>query len=250
MPDLRYLLLQIRDGDDPMRPQEVRCFATALQCDQKAIRPFDLLTGVPTEEHLQQVDAVLIGGSGSYSAAGESDWLEQTLAGLRTIYELRKPTFASCWGFQAFARALGGRCIHDPAHAELGTTEMQLTEAGQQDPLFGPLEAFSGRPGFFGQSGHEDHVVELPPNATLLASSATVTNQAFKLDQALIYCTQFHPELDLDSFIGRVRAYPQYVERIAGKTVTEFAKACHDTPETRQLLLRFARLVVESKPRH
>lgn len=244
MSDLRYLLLQIRDDDDPMRPQEIRCFADALQCCEEAIVPFDLLAGVPTEDELQQVDAVLIGGSGNYSAAGESAWLEQTLAGLRTIYKLRKPTFASCWGFQAFARALGGRCIHDPAHAELGTTELLLTEAGQQDPLFGEL----ANP-FFGQSGHEDHVVELPPGATLLASSSIVRNQAFKLDGALIYCTQFHPELDLDSFIGRVRAYPQYVERIAGKTVDEFSQACHDTPETRKLLPRFAQLVVESKPK-
>ncbi|NOY43531.1 MAG: type 1 glutamine amidotransferase [Planctomycetes bacterium] len=243
MPSLRFLLLQIRDRDDPIRQQEIGCFANALGCDQGAISTFDLLTGGLSEKDLQQVDAVLIGGSGNYSAAGNSPWLDRTLAGLQTIYELRKPTFASCWGFQAFARALGGRCLHDPTHAELGTTQLQLTEAGCRDPLFGELES-----PFYGQSGHEDHVVELPPGATLLASSSLVANQAFRLDGALIYCTQFHPELDLDSFIDRVRAYPQYVESIVGKTVEEFAAACHDTPQTRQLLPRFARMVAELNP--
>ncbi len=243
MTHLRFLLLQIRDRDDLIRLQEIDCFANALDCDQEAISTFDLLRGAPTEQDLKQVDAVLIGGSGNYSAAGEAPWLDRALAGLRTIYELRKPTFASCWGFQAFARALGGRCIHDPAHAELGTTRLELTEAGRQDSLFGELECH-----FHGQSGHEDHVVELPASATLLASSSVVANQAFKLDEALIYCTQFHPELDCDSFLDRIRAYPQYVERIAGKTVEEFAEHCHDTPQTRQLLSRFARMVAELNP--
>jgi len=240
MPDLRFLLLQIRDDNDPIRKQEIRCFANALECDQNTIIPFDLLAAAPTKEELSNADAVLIGGSGKYSAAGESPWLDRALAGMRTIYEQRKPTFASCWGFQAFARALGGRCIHDPAHAELGTTPLKLTEAGRQDPLFGQLGD-----SFIGQSGHEDHVVELPPGATLLASSDAVKNQAFKLDGTLIYGTQFHPELDRESFVGRIRAYPQYVERIAGKTIEEFAEVCYDTPKTRQLLPRFSKLVAE-----
>ena len=240
MQNLRFLLLQIRDADDPMRTQEVRCFARAIGCDLAQIGVFDLLTGTPAEQDLQRVDAVLIGGSGAYSAAVKNAWLQRTLAGLRRLYELRKPTFASCWGFQAFAQALGGRCIHDPAHAELGTVELHLTAAGRSDPLFGLLE----NP-FWGQAGHEDHVVELPPKAVLLASSELVANQAFRLDDALIYCTQFHSELDRRSLLERIAAYPQYVQRIAGMTLQQFAEHCQDTPDTRQLLRRFVQLAVQ-----
>lgn len=240
MKELRYLLIQIRTPDDPMRQQEVGCFARAIECDPSAIATFDLLTGVPDDRQLDEVDALLIGGSGDYSAAGENAWLDRTLKGLRRIIDLGKPTFASCWGFQAFARAAGGRCIHDPAHAELGTIELRLTEEGCSDPLFGTLP----NP-FHGQAGHEDHVVELPPGAVLLASSDSVANQAFKFADAPIYCTQFHPELDRTAFLQRVTTYPRYVERIAGTTVTEFAKQCRDTPRTRQLLKRFAAMIAK-----
>jgi len=240
MKNLRFLLLQIRDLDDPIRQQEVGCFAQAIGCEPEAIAPFDLLRGFPTQEQLQQVDAVLVGGSGNYSAAGESPWLEKTLAGFRRLVEQRKPTFASCWGFQAIARALGGSCIHDPSRAELGTLDLQLTEAGRRDPLFGEL-----KDPFLGIAGHEDHVVALPPNAVLLASSQLVRHQAFKIADSLVYCTQFHPELDLQTFLDRVAAYPQYVERIAGITIEELAQRCRDTPDTRQLLRQFARLAME-----
>ncbi len=240
MKKLRYLLLQIRSPQDPMRQQEVDCFARAIDCDPSAIAAFDLLTGVPNDRQLNQVDALLIGGSGDYSAADDNPWLERTLEGLRRIIELGKPTFASCWGFQAFARAAGGRCIHDPAHAELGTLELCLTDEGHSDPLFGTLPT-----PFHAQAGHEDHVVELPPGAVLLASSDLVANQAFKFADAPIYCTQFHPELDLSAFLQRVETYPQYVERIAGTTLKEFAEQCWDTPETRQLLKRFGTMIAE-----
>lgn len=238
MADLKYLLLQIRDPDDPIGPQEVDCFAKAIGCDRDCIERFDLLTERVTTARLDAVDAVLIGGSGNYSAAGDSEWLDRVLADLRLMCEQKKPTFASCWGFQALARALGGRCIHDPQHAELGTIELTLTDAGKRDSLFGKLD----NP-FFGLAGHEDHVVELPPNAELLASSATVANQAFKLTDAPIYCTQFHPELELATFMHRVRAYPQYVEKIAGTTFDAFAKRCQDAPQARGLMRNFAALV-------
>ena len=238
MPELRYLLLQIRDADDPIGPQEVGCFAKALDCKTKNIATLNLLSERLTTAKLDRVDAVLIGGSGNYSAAGESEWLNNVLADLRWLSDLHKPTFASCWGFQAIARALGGRCVHDPEHAELGTIELKLTEAGRADPLFGELGET-----FLGLAGHEDRVTRLPPNAILLASSERVTQQAFKLADAPIYCTQFHPELELKTYLERVAAYPQYVEKIAGTTLELFAEHCQDTPQSRQLLSRFAQLV-------
>jgi len=240
MRELRYLLIQIRNPDDPMRQQEVDCFARAIDCDPTAISTFDLLTGVPDKQQLDQVDALLVGGSGDYSAASENSWLERTLDGLRRIIDLGKPTFASCWGFQAFARAAGGRCIHDPAHAELGTIELHLSDAGKKDKLFGKLPS-----PFYAQAGHEDHVIELPPGAILLASSNRVTNQAFKFADAPIYCTQFHPELDRAAFVERIETYPQYVERIMGLSIEEFAERCRDTPDTQHLLKRFAAMIAE-----
>ncbi len=37
MPELKYLLLQIRDAADPLGPQEVGCFAKAFDCQAETI---------------------------------------------------------------------------------------------------------------------------------------------------------------------------------------------------------------------
>jgi GMP synthase (glutamine-hydrolysing) len=234
-----YLLLQVRNPGDPMRDHEVRCFARALKCGPSQIRVFDLISGVPGKKLLDGVDVVLLGGSGDYSVAEGGPWLAAALEAMRELHDWGKPTFASCWGFQAMARALGGAVVTDLSRAELGTHLVRLSDAGQHDPVFAPLgEAF------LAQMGHQDIVIQLPPDAVLLASTDRVANQAFCFPGKPIYCTQFHPELRREDLLLRLDAYPQYVECIAGTTVDEFAALCRDTPETESLLRRFVRHVL------
>lgn len=229
-----FLLLQVRNADDPMRQQEVDCFARALHCEANRIRVYDLLSGVPTLDLLDHVDVVLLGGSGDYSVAEGGDWLPPVLEAMRALFDLSKPTFASCWGFQALAKAMGGNVVTDMSRAELGTVEVFLTDEGLADPLFAPL---GDR--FLAPMGHQDCVVQLPPGAVRLASSEKVENQAFRFPGKPIYCTQFHPELDREALVQRVRAYPKYVESITGEALEEFANRCVETRETNQLLGRF-----------
>lgn len=217
-----------------MRFQEVRCFADRLECSTSAIQVFDLLRAAPSIGQIDQADVVLLGGSGHYSAAGEGEWLERALEIMRRLHDLSKPTFASCWGFQAMARALGGRCINDRPNAEVGTIEVRLTEEGKDDPIFRDMPT-----PFLAQAGHEDHVVQLPPDAILLASSGRVPEQAFRFRERPIYCTQFHPELDRTAILERVAAYPQYVESIAGMSFEKFHSSVRETPEANSLLLKF-----------
>jgi GMP synthase (glutamine-hydrolysing) len=239
MDALRYLLLQTRNACDPMRAQEVRCFATMLGCDISAINVVDLLGAPVPAEKLRDADMLLLGGSGHYSAAGEGEWLDRALDLMRQIHGLAKPTFASCWGFQAMARAMGGRCVHDLPNAEVGTIAVELTAAGREDPLFRNLPTR-----FAAQAGHEDHVVLLPPDAVLMASSDRVREQAFRFAGKPIYCTQFHPELDRAALIERVIAYPEYVARIARVPYEEFIESCRETPEANSLLRRFVETVL------
>ena len=239
---IRYLLLQVRNADDPMRSQEVSCFARALETQISRIGVFDLLGGPLQDVDLDQSDVILIGGSGHYSAAGEGEWLEVALESLRVVHASNKPTFASCWGFQAMARAMGGRVVHDLNRAELGVHHVSLTEAGKTDPVFG-----SAGDVLQGLMGHEDSVVELPPQTELLASTELVENQAYRFVDRPIYCTQFHPELDRETFLGRLNTYPEYVQKISGLSLDEFRHSIHDTPETMSLLKRF---VQEIAPQH
>jgi GMP synthase (glutamine-hydrolysing) len=230
----QFLLLQVRNSDDPMRQQEVSCFARALHCKPAQIGVFDLLSGFPTGADLEPYDVVLLGGSGDYSVAEGGPWLPPALAAMRELYDLNKPTFASCWGFQAMAKALGGEVVTDKNRAEIGAVEVHLTEAGRRDPLFAPL---GDR--FLAPMGHQDCVTKLPSQAVCLASSDKVANQAFCIPGKPIYCTQFHPELDRVALLQRLRAYPSYVEQISGKSIEEFSNDLKTTPQTDALLARF-----------
>ena len=239
----RYLLLQVRNPDDSMRAHEVDCFLRALPAQRENLRVFDLLSGCPTPADLADYDIVLLGGSGHYSATSEEPWIAPVLAAMRELYELRKPTFASCWGFQAMARALGGTVVTDVSRAEVGTHRLRLTPAGLADPVFGPLgECFAA------QMGHEDLVVELPPGATLLAVSERGVNQAYRLNDAPIYCTQFHPELCREDLLRRLAAYPEYVELVSGVTCDELAQRLTETPDVEQVLRRFVRWALAGRP--
>jgi GMP synthase (glutamine-hydrolysing) len=157
---------------------------------------------------------------------------------MHELYVINKPTFASCWGFQAMARALGGEVVTDMDRAEVGTHELVLTDAGRRDPVFGPL-AEAG-PTFYAQLGHKDIVVRLPDRAELLVSSRRVENQAFRFPGKHIYCTQFHPELNRRTLLDRLRKYPRYVEEISGMPYEQFTRNhCHESPHTEDLLPRF-----------
>ncbi|HAH48418.1 MAG TPA: aminotransferase, partial [Planctomycetaceae bacterium] len=83
----------------------------------------------------------------------------------------------------------------------------------------------------------------LPAGAELLASTERVQNQAYRFVDRPIYCTQFHPELNRDSFLGRLKSYPEYVEKIAGLSLDEFRPSIHDTPEAAALLKRFVQQI-------
>ena len=234
---MRCLLLQVRDPGDPMGVHEVRSFKRILAPLSARIDVFDLLIRPLRPRDLDGVDLILIGGSGSYSATSRDPWLEKALDSLRLVHASGVPAFASCWGHQGMAAAMGGAVVQDRSRVELGTHELVLTEAGRADPVMSPL----GSP-FKAQFGHEDLVEALPPRTTLLASSALVVNQAYRFEDAPILCTQFHPELDANGIRLRLEAYPRYVAEVSNMTVGDVLAGLEETPATEELLVRFARL--------
>jgi len=131
---------------------------------------------------------------------------------------------------------MGGSVVTDPARAEVGTHEIHLTPAGAADPIFCHL----GRT-FPAQLGHNDTVDRLPEGAILLASSERVENQAFRFAGKPIYCTQFHPELNRELLLDRLRTYPTYIESIVGIPFSEFVTSLTESLETQELLPRFIR---------
>ena len=222
-----------------MGPHELVSFQRILSPFAVRISIFDLLKRSLLPRDLEGVDLVLMGGSGKYSATSTDPWLKMALDSLRLVHASQVPAFASCWGFQGMAAAMGGEVVHDRGRAEVGTHELVLTSAGRTDPVFEYLGS-----SFRAQFGHEDLVETLPPRATLLASSAKVVNQAYRFEDAPIYCTQFHPELDADGLRSRFLTYPRYAAYIAGTTLEELLENLENTPDAERLVRRFVELHV------
>jgi GMP synthase (glutamine-hydrolysing) len=235
----RFLLLQVRNPGDPMRENEVACFRRCFGLQADRLRVHDLIRGPPSRQDLDRADVVLLGGSGDHSVAKGGTWLAGALEAMVQLHETSKPTFASCWGFQAMARALGGEVVTDRSRAEVGTVWLELTSAGESDPVFGPL----GRR-FLAQIGHEDIVTALPDGATLLASTDRVENQAFRFEGKPIYATQFHPELSRADLLARIRRYPSYLAFTEASSLEEFERMTPETPHMEGLLRRFLDLVM------
>jgi GMP synthase (glutamine-hydrolysing) len=92
-----------------------------------------------------------------------------------------------CLGAQLIAKALGAKVTKAPVK-EIGWGEVCLTEEGSKDPLFTSFpKAF---PVF---QWHED-TFEIPTWAKHLATSATVSKQAFRYGDH-VYGLQFHLEV-------------------------------------------------------
>ena len=222
-----------------MAAQEVLCFARSLPCTSSNIEVFDLLSGAPSTLALKRTDVVLIGGSGEHSVVRGGPWLSRALDTMTELYAKSRPTFASCWGFQAMAQALGGTVVTDRDRAEVGTTWVELTHDGEADPVFGPLGKRFRVP-----IGHEDVVTQIPKSARLLASSDLVENQAFVFLDKPIYATQFHPELNRADLVARLTKYTEYLPLTGHKSIKEFEDNTPETPESESILPRFLKEVL------
>ena len=72
-------------------------------------------------------------------------------------------------------------------------------------------------------------------------------HQAWTFRNRRIYCTQFHPELNLELLLDRLRCYPVYVEQTTGLDYETFVqRMCTDARDTEDMLIRFVRHVLEN----
>lgn len=237
VPVARFRLLQARKPGDPVRHEEVVCFAAQLGVAVSQIEPHDCLADpLGLGQVTDGVDAVLIGGSGDYSIYHPDPWLRPFIDLIGELAWSRFPTFASCFGFQGLVVAMGGVVRADPAAAEVGTFDISLTRGAAEDPVFGGLPRV-----FPAQLGHNDRAMALPDGVTLLARSERCPFQAIRVDGAPFYATQFHPELSVDDNRARYARYAAKYGSAAGPT-PHFAPSV----ASNQLLSVFRRQVVES----
>ncbi len=230
----RFLLLQAREPGDAAAQHEQECFAGALGVPTSDVRTWDLLQGAPDAPALDAADMLLVGGSGAFSVLDTHlAWLREFMDFLEeVVVGQRFPTFASCFGFQALVTAGGGVVIRDTDNAELGTYDIHLTAAGAADPLVGVH-----RSGFKAQLGHKDRADRLPAGCVHLAFSDQAPYQAFRIEGAPVFATQFHPELDREGNAFRCRAYASiYAKSGVAEEMLQVIAGLEDSPEASALM--------------
>lgn len=233
---VRVLLLQARNPGDPMKAQEHACFVERTGLAADAIVCHNLAEGPPSLDTVLAHDALMVGGSGAYYVSRRDlPRFEVLLDVLRAVVDAGHPTYASCFGYQCLVQALGGEIVFDPDHAEVGTYELELTEAGHEDPLFGALP-----PRFPAQLGHKDRAVRAPDGVPNLVRSERSPFQALRIPGAPIWASQFHPELDratnLERFVTYMEGYAPYMDEAEREAA--FAQF-GESPDASSLLSRF-----------
>ncbi|WP_442113451.1 amidotransferase [Pseudomonas sp. NUPR-001] len=132
----------------------------------------------------QSFDAYLVTGSKA-DAFGDASWIVQLRAYLLARYQAGDTLLGICFGHQLLALLLGGSCGRAPQGWGLGVHRYAL--AAPQAWMTPAAATFSVL------VSHQDQVSQLPPGATLLASSAFCPLAAYCVgDQVL--CFQGHPE--------------------------------------------------------
>ncbi|MGO4236723.1 glutamine amidotransferase [Pseudarthrobacter sp. YAF2] len=156
---------------------------------------------------LSQYSGVIVGGSPFTSSDPPADKsavqhrVERELSGLLDqVVALDFPFLGACYGVGTLGTHQGA--VIDRTYGEpLGAVEIELTDAGLQDPLLHGLPRM-----FTGFTGHKEAVSSLPGNAVLLARSAACPVHMFRIKTNL-YATQFHPELDAEGLVTRIDIY-------------------------------------------
>jgi GMP synthase (glutamine-hydrolysing) len=232
------LLIQARQPDDPILEHEFECFVARTRFSPEAFTAVNMATESVSEELLQQVDLVTVGGAGDFSVVERGfDWHDELLGVMEQVVDRELPMFASCFGFQALVQVYGGELESLPECAEIGTHTVELTDEGREDAFFSHLpERFNA------QLGHQDSVTELPGGLTRLAFSDNCPVQAVRVPGKPIYATQFHPELSADENIDRYVRYLQNYKQTdeSREEALERAERIHSpSPEANELFRRF-----------
>lgn len=130
---------------------------------------------------------IVMGGAPGAYQTDLYPFLRHEIAALEKRLAADLPTLGVCLGSQLMAAALGGRNYLGPNGKERGWYDINVNEAGMKTPL----RHFDASLTKMVQS-HQD-TFDLPPGATLLASSAMYENQAFSWGRNAL-AVQFHPE--------------------------------------------------------
>lgn len=170
---------------------------------------------VPAAKDVQFL--IVMGGPMSVHDVDLYPWLQAEKALLRHLLtKTRTPVLGICLGAQMLAEALGQR-VYPADVYELGWHEVQLTPEAAQDRVQWPSRLTPLH--WHGET------FDLPPAATLLASTPHVRNQAFRWQERALGL-QFHLEATPQSALAMSTECPGDLERSVWPTTREAITQC------------------------
>lgn len=193
----------------------------------------------PSPDWPEDFAGVIIMGS-PHSVYADLPWLPSALNAVKELLEKDVPVLGVCFGHQMICTVRGGQVTASDKGYEIGSVEVQATDQGLDDPLFGPL--FKDRTLLVNES-HGDSVTLLPENTVVLAHNDHDSFQALRHSEK-VWSVQFHPEIGLRESTTVLQDYRPSLEK-KGLDVDALLHDAKETPEARQLIRRFVALVRE-----
>jgi GMP synthase-like glutamine amidotransferase len=136
---------------------------------------------------------VVMGGPMGVHDTDQYPWLDIERELIAAVATSGRAVLGVCLGAQQLAVALGAEVTTGPTE-EIGPGQVELTEAGRRDPVFGPEYSGLAHTSVPCVHWHRD-TFSLPDGAVHLAGTRLFPHQAFRWgDRA--YALQFHVEVD------------------------------------------------------
>ncbi|MFC3195226.1 glutamine amidotransferase [Marinicella sediminis] len=210
-------------------------FISGLHIDQHDVLVVDVHKNQSLPQApLSALSGVVITGSASM-VTEQSQWMKQTQNWLEQAITAGTAVLGVCFGHQLLADLLGGQVAFNQAGRHMGLARCELTAAGVEDDLLGPLQ-----PHINTLVSHQQVVTQLPESAVRLGTTAADLNHAFRWGDR-VWGLQFHPEWrpEIMSAYINERATDLRHEGFDPDAMQRDLLPCH---EASSILARFAEL--------
>jgi GMP synthase-like glutamine amidotransferase len=193
---------------------------------------------------MEEYQGVILGGSGDFDFDGGRTvddparsvsyaLLEKLRPLFSYVFEHDIPTLGICYGHQLLGAFAGAQVQCDECQKKIRSHEVKLMVDKHDYFLFSDLpESFQAH------YGHKDSLDRVPEGAVLLMNGGDQCKISALKYKNNIFTTQFHPELNFDDMVERMKNSPGYLPE--GTIAAEIFK---DDPHSNTILQNFGKFV-------